>query len=504
MKMIKHAGLRLIPYWLVVMLLMIPSQVYGQSKQVNVKIAEFSVTVNGIAADNANAAYPLFVYKDITYFPLTWDMSKALKWDISWSEENGLKVSSVNERTVSTVAPKALHPDAASPNSTKRSYLATVVDYPVELGTPSETGLGGWELIDQSKEPYPLLQFRDMTYIPLTWHIGHELLGLSLAWNEQSGLQVTSLQYPELGRIFSDDADSLYVLQGGQLSRQMFRVDKKLEAKPVALSRSEWTTVMDASSNKRDNGSLDVSAEVTKQDDMLMFRGNKINVNHDLPVDATLWTTQNNVHIEAKWFPLEGDQGLLSLRMEFVPPIAVPHELPFRALLYWVHGQEVTELPGYMSVPDRVIANSNGSHWIYTSIRRGYEYRAYNYHHGQAALLAKDGTFKLVNNMFEGKDVNVLGADNPNPVQLAAEDGSLMIDVFQPSQPIAKPSEGGTLFRLTTELLADKVSNYDQGYWYMGINRHLYFLDSNQNSITNVTEHRSAKWWDYELEPGTN
>jgi len=57
-------------------------------------IAEGAITVNGISVDNANEEYPILNYRDVLYFPLTWDWCQAFGWNIGFDSANGLGVAS--------------------------------------------------------------------------------------------------------------------------------------------------------------------------------------------------------------------------------------------------------------------------------------------------------------------------------------------------------------------------------------------------------------------------
>lgn len=55
--------------------------------------ADFKITVNGKEIDNAAEEYPFLVFKDITYFPLTWRFAvEEFGWTYSFDAENGLEL----------------------------------------------------------------------------------------------------------------------------------------------------------------------------------------------------------------------------------------------------------------------------------------------------------------------------------------------------------------------------------------------------------------------------
>lgn len=48
------------------------------------------------------------------------------------------------------------------------------------------------EVIDNSKEKYPLLLFRDVTYFPLTWRFAVDEFGWNYTFDMEQGLQIAS------------------------------------------------------------------------------------------------------------------------------------------------------------------------------------------------------------------------------------------------------------------------------------------------------------------------
>ncbi len=59
---------------------------YGaqEGKKVSVNLPAFKVTINGEVADNNFSQYPLIVYKDITYFPMTYNDCRFLALESYW------------------------------------------------------------------------------------------------------------------------------------------------------------------------------------------------------------------------------------------------------------------------------------------------------------------------------------------------------------------------------------------------------------------------------------
>lgn len=58
-------------------------------------VAAGKITVNGKAVDNEKEQYPLLVFRNATYFPLTWRFAvEEFGWDYSFIEEKGLVINS--------------------------------------------------------------------------------------------------------------------------------------------------------------------------------------------------------------------------------------------------------------------------------------------------------------------------------------------------------------------------------------------------------------------------
>ena len=76
------------------------SREYRQTKnetRYNASIVNNPVVVNGKYIDNKNEPYPLFLFRGVTYFPLTWRFAvDEFKWRYSYSNEKGLQITANN------------------------------------------------------------------------------------------------------------------------------------------------------------------------------------------------------------------------------------------------------------------------------------------------------------------------------------------------------------------------------------------------------------------------
>lgn len=149
-------------------------------EEVTVTLPDFKVTMNHTEVNSANSQYPFFVYKDITYVPMTYHDTRLLGLNSQWTAESGLTISKMlffdSESAKEQYQP--YYQEAAN----QRSYQATTVDFTVTVGDKA---------IDNQTEEYPLLLFRDVTYFPLTWRFAVNEFGWEYHFDADSGLVIT-------------------------------------------------------------------------------------------------------------------------------------------------------------------------------------------------------------------------------------------------------------------------------------------------------------------------
>lgn len=151
------------------------SVAHASSSAVTVRLPAFKVTLNGTAIDNKTSQYPLITYKDITYFPMTYYDCRFLGLESVWNSSSGLNISKTG---VSWDYHKY---NAKSLNSS--TYIATKSSFLIKVNEKS---------IDNSKEVYPLLLFRNVTYFPLTWRFAVEEFGWDYSFDKINGLVINS------------------------------------------------------------------------------------------------------------------------------------------------------------------------------------------------------------------------------------------------------------------------------------------------------------------------
>ena len=161
---------------LVFLLSALHSQEALAADSVPVKLPGFSVTLNGQTFSNTYSKYPLLVYKDITYFPMTYYESRLLGLHTDWSEAEGFAVEKSNKNLDEYI--REIQP--TKNNIKQYAQIAA-----------GKISVNGKEIVN-SEEPYPLLSFRDILYFPLTWRFAVEEFGWTYSFDAEDGLVISN------------------------------------------------------------------------------------------------------------------------------------------------------------------------------------------------------------------------------------------------------------------------------------------------------------------------
>ena len=146
--------IRRVLYWILILVLVttIPAAAYGAQagNAVSVTLPDFKVTLNGEEVNNSYSKYPLIVYKDITYFPMTYNDCRFLGLESYWrGNTEGLFIEASDVT--------AAHKPYRTSVKNNRHQTAVIPGFPITVNEKS---------VDNQKEEYPLLSFRDVTYFP--------------------------------------------------------------------------------------------------------------------------------------------------------------------------------------------------------------------------------------------------------------------------------------------------------------------------------------------------
>jgi len=158
-----------------VLLVFSSANAFASTKNVSVSLPSFKVTLNGSEINNLYSKYPLIVYKDITYFPMTFGGCRYLGLETKWDQKSGLEINKTN------ISYPLDEYKTNQKNSTK--YSASIPEFIIKINGKT---------VDKSNAQYPLLTFRDITYFPLTWEYGVNEFGWDYHFDNKNGLVIKS------------------------------------------------------------------------------------------------------------------------------------------------------------------------------------------------------------------------------------------------------------------------------------------------------------------------
>lgn len=141
---------------------------------VTASVSTETITLNGVEIDNQWLKYPLLVYRDITYFPMTYHLCSFLGVSTSW---DGTALS------IDRTGGGAKYYAETSKTRQKGRVSAEKVEYPVVINGNA---------FDSKNAQWPLLNYSNITYFPLTWALAAEELGWDYKWDAANGLQIDS------------------------------------------------------------------------------------------------------------------------------------------------------------------------------------------------------------------------------------------------------------------------------------------------------------------------
>lgn len=137
------------------------------------------VTLNGQVIDNTTARYPLLLYSNITYFPMTYHLSRFMGVSADWNDESkALDITAGGARTAYI---------AETGKAQSGSASVTLPDYTIRVNGAQ---------INNAEEKYPIFNYNGITYFPLTWAYAVDAFGWSYQWDAANGLRIDTGSAP--------------------------------------------------------------------------------------------------------------------------------------------------------------------------------------------------------------------------------------------------------------------------------------------------------------------
>ena len=138
------------------LLVCIPSVSAKAVKKCQVIIPDYEIELFGGPIYYQDSLYPFISYKDITYFPMTYDYCRALGLSTYWDAEDGLYIAHTGSEGTLPIY------------ETANNYSKLWAQF------PSYNIYVNGKKLDNKKLDYPLLNFRGVTYFPMTYDFSKE------------------------------------------------------------------------------------------------------------------------------------------------------------------------------------------------------------------------------------------------------------------------------------------------------------------------------------------
>ena len=150
---------------------------FAEAFEVNVTIPVNDITVNGELIDTEHSQYPALLYKNITYFPMTWDYLSGIGLELEFDSEEGLKI--FKKSGTGKIEQSFL----GTTNNIGSTHTAYIADYSIQVN--------GKQILNNQEE-YPILMYKNITYFPMTWRFTVEEFGWKTEWSNEKGLSIVA------------------------------------------------------------------------------------------------------------------------------------------------------------------------------------------------------------------------------------------------------------------------------------------------------------------------
>ncbi len=144
--------------------LILPTMAAKGAETVNATISPFEQNIVYTDFYNYAVEYPVLLYDEILYIPLTSSMCNELYLSIAFTPEDGLYIARGGGRGVIGQERQQALGAIEYSNPADGRVNAVVPEYPVYING---------RRYDNAAAEYPFLNFRDITYLPLTYDIIH-------------------------------------------------------------------------------------------------------------------------------------------------------------------------------------------------------------------------------------------------------------------------------------------------------------------------------------------
>lgn len=144
------------------------------SETLEVQIANVTLKIDGQEVQNLRSKYPVLLYHEITYFPITYHYMQALGLQSSYEAEKGLSVATNPKGAQKLI--QDLLPAEAADQVPGTLCSAIIPSFPITVQGKAVKAQGDW----------PFLLYNEITYMPATWDYMVTTMGLKLDYEQST------------------------------------------------------------------------------------------------------------------------------------------------------------------------------------------------------------------------------------------------------------------------------------------------------------------------------
>lgn len=137
------------------------------------------VTLNGQVIDNASAKYPLLLYSNITYIPMTYYLSRFMGLSTDWNNQT---------RTLNITTEGGKYAYVAETGKRQKGRVSVTL--------PTYKTYVNGVYVNNKEETYPIFNYNGVTYFPLTWAYAVDSFGWGYQWDAKNGLRIDTTTAP--------------------------------------------------------------------------------------------------------------------------------------------------------------------------------------------------------------------------------------------------------------------------------------------------------------------
>lgn len=356
----------LLIFLLLMCVLIIPSYA---SDEITVLIPDYEFIIEDTSFYYQDSEYPILSYKDITYFPMTYEYCRLLDVSTAWVDGEGLFIAS---------HPSSFNETPSYPKARNSKYSKAVIpDYPIYVNG---------EKINQKTEEYPLFNYRGVTYFPLTWRFGTEEFYWNIDFKEgaKRSLTITSYQRGFGSTMTPYEIADTYAVVHNPEDNNFLRIDFNTDAVTVEEGYDKPFPMRQIP--------VETERKFEIKDNRFVIDGTPLAQIEVLASGAVAEDALEPSYYEYT----TGDGHFLQLHAYYNMEIPAPYT-PYERYTYIVHNGNFIQLPGNIAIQNAIKAD-DGS--LYISYERYSGYRGSTILNNHLYRLMPDGTLIYINDLF--------------------------------------------------------------------------------------------------------